>query len=441
MSMDSLASGVDAATLMRRILALGIPPLGSDFGSSHRSERQRDPTPQSPTPDHANRARDWRPKVGGVVVATISEHLQSDEARFGTPALNALGQSMEHSSAVNRIAVATHSQFFVTASSDSTSRVWLTNQLETTPTPKSCAVYSGQSGRILDACTLDNTNSVCTASENGSVHIWKVDLATVPKSNRGKSLTEVRTVNPSEGAVLSIAPYSTDSGSMLVYGTQKGHIHCWDLRCQEEPWVLKIPPELGYLTNLAAGTGADKQWMCTGTSRGFLALWDLRFQTMSKLWRHASHGPIHRLATCARLPEDGEHAPAQPLAFVAAGNNEVSVWNLSTGGQCRRCFRALSPQDHSLHTEPLPTLEEIPLPSHPSSPIFSLASQLGMLRSPPPSSEHAVRAIMGRISANGNSYVITGGTDKHIRFWDFSTPSKCFTISGLRPGQVWTNLL
>lgn len=29
----------------------------------------------------------------------------------------------------------------------------------------------------------------------------------------------------------------------------------------------------------------------------------------------------------------------RPLLFVAAGANEVAVWDLSVGGVCKQCFR------------------------------------------------------------------------------------------------------
>ena len=41
---------------------------------------------------------------------------------------------------------------------------------------------------------------------------------------------------------------------------------------------------------------------------------------------------------------------------------------------------------------------------------------------------------MAGISNHGNSYLITGGTDCHVRYWDFLSPSRCFTVSGPDPG-------
>ena len=45
--------------------------------------------------------------------------------------------------------------------------------------------------------------------------------------------------------------------------------------------------------------------------------------------------------------------------------------------------------------------------------------------------ELGVKAMVGR----NPSYLITAGSDSMIRYWDFSSPAKCFTISGLMPGQ------
>lgn len=48
---------------------------------------------------------------------------------------------------------------------------------------------------------------------------------------------------------------------------------------------------------------------------------------------------------------------------------------------------------------------------------------------------HSVRAIIGRISQSHLSYLVTAGTDRSIRFWDFASPSRCFTVCGLDPAQ------
>ncbi len=85
-----------------------------------------------------------------------------------------------------------------------------------------------------------------------------------------------------------------------------------------------------------------RAWICVGTSRGYISLWDVRYNVMSKLWRHSSHGPIHRLASCKSLPRVSPQQQQQAFhnkseyqigsvegsyLFVAAGNNEVGSTN------------------------------------------------------------------------------------------------------------------
>lgn len=499
---------IDAATLQRRIVALNIPPLPPDFGAPRSRFFGADNSsgggcgggagggggaaiggPGSPSSNAAAQAaavvgKEWRPKVGGVVVQTLMEHVPRDEhGGFRQGPLF----SHEHSGSVNRLAVSPDHTFFVSASSDGTCRVWGTAQLESTVAPRAAAVYAQQPGRILDACCVEGTRSVASASDEGDVHVWRVDLlgsaghggggnnggyngggggsssASSPRKGggggghsgggggggagqHGESMgtVEVRRVPLArEGPVVGVAHFNTDRASLLLYATQRGWVHGWDLRSEQEPWPpLRVAPELGFLTCIAVGSGGEKHWVCAGTSRGFILVWDLRFRLLVHLWRHSSKQTIHRLATCARLPEDPEGMAPQPLAFVAAGGvgpgPELAVWNLDLGGACRRCFRTVVPQEgHPLAAAPLPTLDAIPLPNHPDSPIsypgLSAAAAAGGSSSS--GQHHSVRAIMGRISTNGNSYVITGSTDRQIRFWDMASPAKCFTVSGLDPGQ------
>jgi hypothetical protein len=56
-----------------------------------------------------------------------------------------------------------------------------------------------------------NDDFVC----NGLTHIRQVDVA-------------------SEGAVMKLEHFNTGTESMLVYATQKGLIHGWDLRARRE---------------------------------------------------------------------------------------------------------------------------------------------------------------------------------------------------------------
>jgi WD40 repeat protein len=43
--------------------------------------------------------------------------------------------------------------------------------------------------------------------------------------------------------------------------------------------------------------------------------------------------------------------------------------------------------------------------------------------------------MIGRISPSNASYLITAGTDRQIRFWDFRSPDACYTVAGTESAQ------
>lgn len=506
----TLQGGSTPQTQVQRLQALRAPPLPPDMGAlchpstghkfSYYVQSVYDLPSSSSYPSvgssysssavdpltaaHEERSREreramqaaWRPKEG-MLVSTLREHTKG----------------------VNRMAVAQDYTFFASASDDGHIKIWDLRGLESNVSPRSALTYSRQGGRILDVTMVDNTHSIASASSNGTVHVWRVDVVSgsgrnglpssssfspssigssaigssaaaspfsLPTMRRGVRVagngTVIRTLDvKAEGPVVCIAHFNTESASLLVYATQRGCIHCWDLRTDKEVWILTVPRELGYLTALTLGT--DRQsWLACGTNRGYLLLFDLRFLLLVKVWRHSARGPIHRLAAATRLPQNPQDAeeergggyipsdspsPAgRPLLFVAAGANEMAVWDLQVGGKCKHCFRSVLRGKNDINgsplmTAPLPTLEKVPLPSYHRDPVlhgvdaYNEALRELSFRSAA-AHEPSVRAIMGRITNNpASSYLITGSSDQHIRCWDFASPSKCYTVSGLLPGQ------
>ncbi len=120
------------------------------------------------------------------------------------------------------------------------------------------------------------------------------------------------------------------------------------------------------------------------------------------------------------------------------------MWGVPEGGECLKCFRSVPLRSCQQPVAPLPTLNDIALPRHPIGPIVSAFDDYN---SPGGGggqdaawggynpSDHSYRALLGRISDKGTSYLVTAGTDKILRYWDFSSPAKCYTIAGLQPSQ------
>lgn len=111
---------------------------------------------------------------------------------------------------------------------------------------------------------------------------------------------------------------------------------------------------------------AGSNWLLTGSSRGFLDLWDVRFQLRVNSWQHPTKAGIDALAPAtaspARLGLREAQLGGRPLVYVAAGQNEVGLWDLvdckchQVGGLlageglvmwCCACFSAwLVPRSH-----------------------------------------------------------------------------------------------
>ena len=373
---------------------------------------------------------------------------------------------------VNRIGVAADQSFFVSASSDRTAKVWQLSGLDKVAFPRfgcwflceisflipgvfyrSSVTYSGHNGRVMDVTTVENSHSVATCSDDGTVHVWRVDTAMPPANAsaavaRGTGLSvagavSIRTLKEDSGPVVNIAHFNGSVASVLVYSSVVGGVHGWDLRAAADQFRLSIRPELGFPTALTLGP--DRHWISVGTSLGFLCLWDIRFAgggggVMSNLFRHSSGETIHRLACCKAIgglsskaaSATSPHQDGATTIFVAAGDNEAAVWRLPDAGECIKCCRSLSLSCLGGPVAALPSLIDVPIPSHPMTPISgALLKRYGDGHITTPS----VRAIVGRVSASGLSHLITGGTDRQIRFWDFINPVKSFSVAGLDAGQ------
>jgi phosphoinositide-3-kinase regulatory subunit 4 len=422
-----LDPSLDTTTnLIGKLKGLGVPTLSPRLGVT---------LDNGPSKETLSKGMgDWRPKIETLIASSSS-----------------VGG---HSGPVSRLAVSQDQRFFVSGSFDSTCRVWELGKIDSSSgIMDSSTTYSGHNesdsarpARVNDIALLEKSHSVASASSDGQVHVWRVDLVTSRLSSQGTVPTAaagseysrvsgssvVRTVDSAkEGEVLAVSHFNTLSESVLTFATQRGAVHSWDLRSEKEPFQLNHPAELGYLTSMALGT--DRNWMITGTSKGFIALWDVRWKSMVKLWHHPGSEPVTRLATSyAPVPSARTNSGPKPLMFVSAGS-ECGMFDIMDG-TCRQGFRVLGPKG-ATGTSPsrvdLTSLKEIDVSAK------NLSSRLrsqGLLQrrenQPMASRGPQMNAMVGSIGGYDQNYLITGGGDAHIRYWDFSTPAKCYTVSG-----------
>ena len=354
----------------------------------------------------------------------------------------------EHSGPVNRLAVSEDQSFFVSASHDGTAKVFELGQAHTSGGDiHSCLTYedhkldSGLSPvRINDVSILKHSHSVATGASDGSLHIWRVDMVTSHqnhqmKRSRVSGHSTLRSVNHCEGEVLAVSNFDTPSATILTYATQRGNIHSLDIRCAREPFMLNLKPELGYLTDMEVGN--DKNWIVAGTSRGYVGLWDVRFQTMVKLWRHNRDSPIKRLTNAFGNSLD---EASRPLVFMGCDNNEAALFDVSTGG-CLQCYRVLDSSFSYVDQSALPPdclaiphLESVNIPSQFGKRLVSLDRAIQMTTRSSANGA-SINALVGNVDPRGTSYLMTGGSDHMIRYWDINTTSKSCCVSGLERNQ------
>jgi hypothetical protein len=48
----------------------------------------------------------------------------------------------------------------------------------------------------------------------------------------------------------------------------------------------------------------------------------------------------------------------------------------------------------------------------------------------PSSKGPTMNAMVGSMGGHDQNFLITGSSDAYIRYWDFSSPSKCYTVNG-----------
>ena len=157
----------DASILGIKTQSLGMPPLPPQLGVLRETNGKAFSWHRPLLSTNESNAEtilrsEWKPKFDSLVVSS--------------------SENVEHTAAVNRLAVSQDQSFFASASQDGTCRVWELSQMEDAVDLKSSLIYSGHftpedsKVRVNDICIIENSHSVASVASNGSVHIWRVDM-------------------------------------------------------------------------------------------------------------------------------------------------------------------------------------------------------------------------------------------------------------------------
>ncbi|KAI1294081.1 Serine/threonine-protein kinase [Mortierella claussenii] len=331
----------------------------------------------------------WRPK--GTLVAHLAEHKAS----------------------VNQICVSPDHNFFVSCSDDGSVKIWDTARLEKNVTNRARMSYNALGGKVTCMSFIENTHSVAASSDNGSIHVFRVHYISAGKYGKCEV---VRKITLDDEFAVTMEHYNTESQSLLVYATNRGNVHALDLGTMRSAWQLKNNISHGVITAMVIDP--LKTWLLIGTNRGVLTLWDLRFKIAIRSWVHPSKSRISRLL----IHPEPHPSSRGGKVIIASGKNEISVWDIEHV-ECREVYgvrnadekRAFS-FDTFKATEPLSGSELL------RNSFTSNDSNV--------SADQSVRAVIFPAECE---YMITGGADRKMRYWDTGRVEISYVISGHDP--------
>lgn len=316
------------------------------------------------------RAKRW---ANNIACEAGSASLPKDWRPRGIP----VAHLHEHRAAVNRLVSIPDTSLFASSSSDGCIKIWDASKMEgRNIANRSRQTYMHRGSPLVGLTVCDQGQSLAsTASTSGTVFVLRIE----PNSSK-MSLIGTRQLDPQEeGCAVDIQYLDSGSQSVLVYASLYGSLVGWDLRCPGTTWRLENDLKHGVITSFCVNS--HQQWLTLGTSSGIHTCWDLRFQLPITSIKHPTGARVRKVIT----------HPTENSWIISAvqGNNEISMWNLET--------------DH----------RQMVLWASNAPPLSR--TQTG----------HTVCAMYaGCIDCSG--FLLAGGTDMRLRFWDFNRPTASY---------------
>ncbi|KAH8808870.1 hypothetical protein F5884DRAFT_834380 [Xylogone sp. PMI_703] len=344
--------------------------------------------------------RPWRPD--GTLVATFSEHV----------------------GAIHHIAVAPDHVFFVTGGDDGCVKVWDTSRLERNIAHRSRQTHRHANGaKITGLCFVQQTHCFISCGSDGSINVVRVDCLQSSSAVKYGKLRVLREhMLPDGEYALWSEHYKADTNSVLLVATNRSRVIAIDLRTMAQLYTLENPVHHGATTCFCIDR--KRNWLLIGTSHGVLDLWDLRFRVRVKAWGVPGATSIYRI--CIH-PTKGKGRWV--CVAGGSGQGEVTVWDIDKT-QCREVYRAGVAKENLKGYEPWPVDED-----RPEGMLGRFATALE-----PSGSSNADRGVRAMIAGSDTfddgrdskyGFIITGGSDKKIRFWDLANIERSMIVSGL----------
>ncbi|KAI0390952.1 hypothetical protein F5Y17DRAFT_442737 [Xylariaceae sp. FL0594] len=344
------------------------------------------------------------------------------------PAGRLVATFAEHRGAINRVVPSPDHLFFITGGEDGCVKVWDTSRLERNVTHRARQTHRHAAGaQVLALCFVEDTHTFVSCASDGRIHLVKVDTAVsngVTKYIRLRLLREYQL--PAEEHAVWCEHFKHELRSVLLVATNRSRVLALDLRTMSLLYVLENPVQHGTPTCFCVDR--KRHWLLLGTSHGILALWDLRFKVRLKSWGLPGKSAIYRLSL---HPAKGRGR----WVCVAGGTGlgEVTVWDLEKT-QCREIYRAGGAKDGPTEYKAWDVDED-----KPEGMLGYFATKLEPGESNLDRGVRAMAVGAGAMEEQRDvrySYILTGGSDKKLRFWDLMHMDNSCIFSGLQGEDV-----
>uniref|UniRef100_A0A182JVS5 non-specific serine/threonine protein kinase n=1 Tax=Anopheles christyi TaxID=43041 RepID=A0A182JVS5_9DIPT len=300
----------------------------------------------------------------------------------------------EHKAAVSRMAaLKPHTgSLFASASIDGTVRLWDCNKLDGQQSVNRSRQSYHANTPLHAVAACDAGQSLAVAGKDGTLLLLKIDTNSSKMAlqqarhfeadTRYSTSSSTGELGPDDGPVVEMHPLDQGAQSVIVYATLYGALVGWDIRMPDYAWRLQSDLRSGVITTFCIDPSSS--WLTVGTSSGRHVCWDLRFQLPIAEIKHPHDARIRRVS----------HHPTESSWLVSSsqGNSEVYVWNIETGHRQQAYWAS-------------------------SSPPLSNSN----------ASSHSVCALLPGVN-DGNAFLMTGGTDQRLRYWDPVNIENCALV-------------
>ncbi|KUI54795.1 Phosphoinositide 3-kinase regulatory subunit 4 [Cytospora mali] len=370
---------------------------------------------------------EFGPLVTPITRRKVNKTANGQVAEGWKPTGKMMATFSEHVGAVNRVVVSPDHVFFITGGDDGTVKVWDTARLERNIAHRSRQTHRHAPGaKVLSLCFIENTHCFISCASDGSVHVVKVETAFASGTTRYGKLRLLREYQlPDDEFAVWCEHFKQETNSVMVIATNRSRILGIDLRTMSLLYVLENPVHHG--TPMCFCIDRKRNWLCLGTSHGVLDLWDLRFKMRLKGWGVPGKSAIYRL--CIH-PIKGRGKWV--CVSGGTGQGEVTVWDLEKT-LCREIYRVGGNKEGPKGYSPWEVDED-----RPEGMLGRFATNIE-----PTATGNADRGVRAMVVGSGSlegsdqrdvrhAFILTGGSDKKLRFWDLTRIENSTVFSGLQ---------